>query len=184
MLSSEENLQGSQSEARQLKSSIKKYETLLEKYKKKVESASKNRMDPNRQPSSSLCLRLVHLQVQQARLESDEYRLKLEMLQEETREAKVSLEQELERVRRELLGRLRELEALPEKLRRTEQQLRDAQQEADAHQRRNLEHSSALSDVRHRVCTSLYQQFSFRGLFSNVTASLHIRRNLLLNCGV
>ncbi|XP_055367826.1 outer dense fiber protein 2-like isoform X2 [Betta splendens] len=124
LLSSEENLRGFQSEVHQLKSSIKKYENLLEKYKKKVH---------------------------QVRMESDEYRLKLEMMQKEAREVKVSLEREMEQVRKELLGRLRELEALPERLRRTEQQLRDAQQEADAHQRRNMEHSSALSDVRHRV---------------------------------
>lgn len=73
------------------------------------------------------------------------------MTQKEARELKVSLEREVEQVRRELLGRLRELEALPERLRRTEQQLRDAQQEADVHERRNVEHSSTLSEVRHKV---------------------------------
>lgn len=91
------------------------------------------------------------LQVQQARLQSDECCLKLERTQQEAREVKASLERETEQVRRELLGRLRELETLPDRLRRTEQQLRDAQQEAEAHERRNLEHSSALSEVRHKV---------------------------------
>ncbi|XP_026198296.1 outer dense fiber protein 2-like isoform X2 [Anabas testudineus] len=122
--SSEEKLRGLQSEARQLKSSIRKYENLVEKYKKKV---------------------------QQARLESEEYCIKLEMTQKEAREVKVCLEREMEQVKRELLGRLRELEPLPDRLRRTEQQLRDAQHEAEAHDRRNMEHSSALSDVRHKV---------------------------------
>ncbi|XP_069379037.1 outer dense fiber protein 2-like isoform X3 [Paralichthys olivaceus] len=122
--SSEEKLRGHQSEARQLKTSIKKYENLVEKYKKKL---------------------------QQARLESEEYCLKLEMTQKEMQEVKMSLEREKDQVRRELLGRLRELEALPDRLSRTEQQLRDAQQEADAHERRKMEHSSALSDVRHKV---------------------------------
>ncbi|XP_040898445.1 outer dense fiber protein 2-like [Toxotes jaculatrix] len=124
LTSSDEKLRGLQSEARQLKSSIKKYENLVEKYKKKV---------------------------QQARLESEEHCLKLEMTQQEMRDVKVSLEREREHVRRELLGRLRELETLPDRLRRTEQQLRDAQQEVDAHERRNMEHSSALSEVRHKV---------------------------------
>ncbi|GAA6223739.1 outer dense fiber protein 2-like isoform X1 [Lates japonicus] len=124
LTSSEEKLRGLQSEARQLRSSIKKYENLVEKYKKKV---------------------------QQARLESDEYCLKLEVTQKEAREVKVSLETEKEQVRRELLGRLRELETLPDRLRRTEQQLRDAQQEADAHERRNMEHNASLSEVRHKV---------------------------------
>ncbi|XP_023250725.1 outer dense fiber protein 2-like isoform X4 [Seriola lalandi dorsalis] len=91
------------------------------------------------------------LKVQQARLESEEHCLKLEMTQREMREVETSLEREKEQVRRELLGRLRELETLPDRLRRTEQQLRDAQQEADAHERRNAEHNSALSEVRHKV---------------------------------
>ncbi|XP_031161900.1 outer dense fiber protein 2-like isoform X1 [Sander lucioperca] len=124
LTSSEEKLSGLQSEARRLKSSLKKHENLIDKYKKKV---------------------------QQVRLESEECCLKLEMTQKEAREVKVSLERETEQVRRELLGRLRELETLPDRLRRTEQQLRDAQQEADAHERRNMEHNAALSEVRHKV---------------------------------
>ncbi|KAK5620968.1 hypothetical protein CRENBAI_016213 [Crenichthys baileyi] len=124
LTSSEEKFRGLHSEAQQLKSSIKKSEVLVEKYKKKV---------------------------QQARLESEEYCLKLEITQKEARELKVSLEKEKEQVRRELLARIQELEAMPEKLRRSEQQLRDAQEEADVHERRNMEHHAALSDFRHKV---------------------------------
>ncbi|KAM6945189.1 outer dense fiber protein 2-like [Lycodopsis pacificus] len=124
LTSSEEKLLDLQSEARRLKSTIKKHENLVEKYKKKV---------------------------QQVRLESEEHRLKLEATQEETREATVSLERETEQVRRELLGRLGELEALPDRLRRAELQLRGARQEADAHERRNAEHNSALAEVRQKV---------------------------------
>ncbi|XP_072243374.1 outer dense fiber protein 2-like [Leuresthes tenuis] len=124
LASSEERLGGLHSEARQLKSSIRKYENLVEKYKKKV---------------------------QLARLESEEYCVKLEVAQKEVREVQLSLDREKEQVRWELLGRLRELETLPDKLRRTEQQLRDAQQEADAHERRNVENNAALSEVRHKV---------------------------------
>lgn len=90
-------------------------------------------------------------QVQQLRLESEEHSLKLEVTQTEAQEAKLCLEREKEQVRRELLGRVRELETLTEKLRRSEQQRRDAQQEAEAHERRNVEHGAALSEVRHKV---------------------------------
>ncbi|KAM3611928.1 uncharacterized protein V6R79_026028 [Siganus canaliculatus] len=124
LTSSEVKLRSLQSEGRQLKTSMKKHENLVEKYKRKV---------------------------QQARLESEEYCLKLEMTQKEARDVKVNLEREKEQVRRELLGRLTELEMLPDRLRRTEQQLRDVQQEANVHERRNMEHSAALSEVRHKV---------------------------------
>lgn len=73
------------------------------------------------------------------------------MTQTEAQEARLSLEREKEQVRRELLGRVRELETLTEKLRRSEQQRRDAQQEAEARERRNMEHGVALSEVRHKV---------------------------------
>ncbi|KAG7219202.1 hypothetical protein INR49_019262 [Caranx melampygus] len=140
--SSEEKLRGLQAEARQLKSSIRKYENMLEKYKKKVKSDSEGHA-----PNSWAQTRPV----QQARLQSEEDRLKLEVTQREAVEVQVSLEREKEQVRRELQGRLRELEMLPDRLRRSEQQLRDAQQEADAHERRSMEQSSTLSDVRHKV---------------------------------
>ncbi|KAI4821234.1 hypothetical protein KUCAC02_029176 [Chaenocephalus aceratus] len=117
LTSAEEKLGALQSEARRMKSSIKKQEQL----------------------------------VQQVRLESEESLLKLETTQREAREVKLSLERGTEQVRRGLLGRLREMEALPDRLRRAEQQLRDAQQEAEDHQRRNVEHNSALSEVRHKV---------------------------------
>lgn len=113
------------------------------------------------------------LQVQQARLESDEYCLKLERTQQEGREVKASLEREAEQVRRELLGRLRELEALPDRLRRSEQQLRDAQQEAEAHERRNMEHSSALSEVRHKVRDSLEDEAKNNAVLMIINENLY-----------
>ncbi|KAK1892153.1 Outer dense fiber protein 2 [Dissostichus eleginoides] len=116
LTSTEEKLGALQSEARRMKSSIKKQEQLVEKYKKKV---------------------------QQVRLESEESLLKLETTQREAREVKLSLERGTEQVRRGLLGRLREMEALPDRLRRAEQQLRDAQQEAEDHQRRNTQGGTA-----------------------------------------
>ncbi|XP_056144172.1 outer dense fiber protein 2-like [Lampris incognitus] len=124
LTSSEEMLKELQTEALQFKTSIRKQKSMVEMYKMKAE---------------------------QARLESEEYSVKLSTTQREARELKGSLERELDQVRRELLCRLRELEPLPEKLRRTERQLREAQGEADAQGRRSTEQSAALSDVRHKV---------------------------------
>ncbi|XP_071386307.1 outer dense fiber protein 2-like [Centroberyx affinis] len=124
LISSEETLGALQSEARRIQTSVRKHEGLVDKYKTKV---------------------------QQARLESEEHRLRLDLTQKEARDVKVSLERELERVRRELLGRLAELEPLPDRLRRAELRLREARDEADAHERRSAAQSSALSDVRHKV---------------------------------
>lgn len=124
LMSSEEKLKDLQTEARHLKASLKKQENLVEKYKKKV---------------------------QQLRLDSEEHCLKQEVTQKEAQEVRVSLEREKEQVRRELLAYVRELETLTEKLRRTEQQRRDAEQEVQAHERRNMEHSVVLAEVRHKV---------------------------------
>ncbi|KAM3868405.1 outer dense fiber protein 2-like [Diretmus argenteus] len=124
LTSTEETIRGVQSEARRLKASVRKHESLVDKYK---------------------------AQVQQARLESEEHRSKLDVAQKEAREAKASLDREAEQVRRQLLGRLRELEPLPEMLRRAELQLREARGEADAQERRRAEQNSALSEVRHKV---------------------------------
>ncbi|XP_076006726.1 outer dense fiber protein 2-like isoform X2 [Genypterus blacodes] len=124
VMSSEEAVRHMQSEALKVKTSLKKQENQVEKYKKKV---------------------------QQARLESEEYCLRLDVTQKEVREVKESLVREKDQVRRKMVDRLRELELLPEKLRRAELQLRQAQEEADGHERRNIQHNTALSEVRHKV---------------------------------
>ncbi|XP_014326034.1 outer dense fiber protein 2 [Xiphophorus maculatus] len=124
LASTDEKLKGLQSEARELKSSMKKSENLVEKFKQKVH---------------------------QARLESEEYCLKLETTQREAREQRARLENEKEQVKRELLNRLQEFETLPEKLKRIEQQLREAQDDTNTYERRNLEHHAVLSEVRHKV---------------------------------
>ncbi|XP_077377828.1 outer dense fiber protein 2-like [Festucalex cinctus] len=121
--SSEEKLRVAQEETRQLKASYKKQEAVLDKYKRKA---------------------------QQADLECEEQRLKVNEAQLEAQEALAAQEREQEHLRKELL-RLRQLETLPERLRKSEQQLVQVQQEADARQRRNLEHNAALAEVRHKV---------------------------------
>lgn len=84
-------------------------------------------------------------------MESEDYCLKLEMAERAARDIKVTLEREIEQVRRQLLGRLRELEPLPEVLKRSELQLREAQEQAHAQERRNTEQNGALSELRNKV---------------------------------
>ncbi|XP_019725105.1 outer dense fiber protein 2 isoform X2 [Hippocampus comes] len=121
--SGEEKLRVAQEETRHLRASYQKQEAVLEKYKRRA---------------------------QQADLQCEEQRLKVDEVQLEARQALAAQEREQEQLRKELL-RLRQLETLPERLRRSEQHLAQAQQEADAHQRRNLEHNAALAEVRHKV---------------------------------
>uniref|UniRef100_A0A4W5N605 Outer dense fiber protein 2 n=2 Tax=Hucho hucho TaxID=62062 RepID=A0A4W5N605_9TELE len=120
----EENLMQSQSEAQQLKSSVKKLESQVENYKRKV---------------------------QRARLESEEYCLKLEISEKHAQGMKADLEREIEQIRTQLLGRLKELEPLPERLKHSELQLRVAQEETQTQERRNTEQNNALSELRHKV---------------------------------
>ncbi|KAI1900679.1 hypothetical protein AGOR_G00052390 [Albula goreensis] len=114
----------SQSEVEQLKASVRQYEGLIDSYKS---------------------------QVQKMQLEVDDYRLKLELAEKQAQEVRVELDQEVEVVRRQLLGRLAELELLPELLKRTEQRLREAEEQAHLHERRSTEQSSTLSEVRFKV---------------------------------
>lgn len=65
------------------------------------------------------------------------------------------LEQEIEEVRRELLGRLAELEPLPETLQRLELQLQEAQNRERKLERRSVELSTTLTDLRLKVTAIL-----------------------------
>lgn len=68
------------------------------------------------------------------------------------------LEQEIEEVRRELLGRLAELEPLPEALRRSEIQLQEAHDRERSQERCSMELSTTLTDLRMKVTTVLCMQ--------------------------
>lgn len=92
-------------------------------------------------------------------MESEEHCVKLEMKQTEMRETKLSLEVEKEQMRQELLGRLRELDAMADRLKKTEQQLRDAQQDAQQYERRTEEYSSGLAEVRQKACASDFSAY-------------------------
>ena len=66
------------------------------------------------------------------------------------------LEQELEEVRRELLERLAELEPLPEAVRRSELQLQETQDRERSQERRSMELSTTLTDLRMKVRTQVF----------------------------
>lgn len=85
------------------------------------------------------------------------------------------LEQEIEQVRRQLLERLAELEPLPEALRRSELQLQEAQERERSQERRSMELSSTLTDLRMKVTTVLCMMFkiaSQNNLNSKLTSDI------------
>uniref|UniRef100_A0A674E3K4 Outer dense fiber protein 2 n=1 Tax=Salmo trutta TaxID=8032 RepID=A0A674E3K4_SALTR len=120
----EEKLTLSQSEVQHVKASVKQYESLVDSYK---------------------------TQVVKTRVEADEYCARLGQAEREVREVQDQLESEVEVVRRELLGRLTELEPLPEALRRSEVLLEEAQDREHAQERRSTELSTVLADLRMKV---------------------------------
>ncbi|KAG8010983.1 Outer dense fiber protein 2, partial [Nibea albiflora] len=122
----EEKLALSQSELQQVKASIKQYESLLDSYK---------------------------IQVGKTRAEADEYHAQLSQVEQEAQAVRGELDREIEEVRRELLGRLAELEPLPEALRRSELQLQEAQDRERSQDRRSMELSTTLTDLRMKVET-------------------------------
>ncbi|XP_070780366.1 outer dense fiber protein 2 isoform X3 [Enoplosus armatus] len=122
----EERLALSQSELQQVKASTKQYESLLDSYK---------------------------IQVGKTRAEADEYGAQLAQAERRAQAARGELEQEIEEVRGELLGRLAELEPLPEALRRCELQLREAQDRERGQERRSVELGATLTDLRMKVET-------------------------------
>uniref|UniRef100_A0A7N8Y3U3 Outer dense fiber protein 2 n=1 Tax=Mastacembelus armatus TaxID=205130 RepID=A0A7N8Y3U3_9TELE len=125
----------SQSELQQVKASIKQYESLLDSYK---------------------------IQVEKTRAEADEYGTRLTKAERDAQMVRGELEQEIEEVRRELLGRLAELEPLPEALQRSELQLQEAQERERSQERRSMELSTTLTDLRMKV-TVLCMQVQVTG---------------------
>ncbi|KAM6976079.1 outer dense fiber protein 2 isoform 4-T4 [Tautogolabrus adspersus] len=126
----EEKLALSQSELQQVKASIQQYESLVDSYK---------------------------IQVGITRAEADEYCARLAQGEREAQAVRAELEKEIEEVRRQLLGRLTELEPLPEALRRSKVQLQEAQERERSQERRSKELSTTLTDLRMKVETQSSQ---------------------------
>lgn len=122
----EEKLSVSQLELQQVKVSIRKYEGLLDSYK---------------------------MQLEKTQAEADEYCARLAQAEQKAQTVQGELEKEIDEVRRELLGRLAELEPLPEALQRSQLQLQEAQDRECSHEKHSLELSTALTDLRMKVET-------------------------------
>lgn len=85
------------------------------------------------------------------------------------------LELEIEEVRRDLLGRLVELEPLPEALRRSNLQLQEAQERERSQERRSLELSTTLTDLRMKVRVLCMTQMRSRLLDFNFRTAIAFR---------
>uniref|UniRef100_A0A8C2WYB1 Outer dense fiber protein 2 n=1 Tax=Cyclopterus lumpus TaxID=8103 RepID=A0A8C2WYB1_CYCLU len=116
----------SQSELQQVRASIQQYESLLDSYK---------------------------IQVGETRAEADEYRARVAQAEQEAQAVRRALEQEVEEVRSELLGRLAPLEPLPEALRRSDLQLQEARDRERSQERRSMELST--TKLTRRTCVVL-----------------------------
>ncbi|XP_077104773.1 outer dense fiber protein 2 isoform X5 [Siphateles boraxobius] len=117
----EEKLSLSQSEVQQVKVSVKQYESLVDSYK---------------------------AQVQKTRAEADEYSARLQVAESEAQTVRDELDQEIQQVRKQLHGRLADLEPLPEALRHAELQLQEAHEKERLQERRNAELSTSLAELR------------------------------------
>lgn len=121
---SDERFKDIQSEARTLKTLLRKHESQVERYKKKL---------------------------RESRVESEQSVLRLEETEAQGRELRARLSLEKDELKRQLHGRLRDLEPLPERLRQAEQRLREAQHSAQVYEQRASEHTAALAQLRLKV---------------------------------
>lgn len=150
----EEKLEMSQSELQQVRASIRQYENLLEGYKIQVSQGySTHSMNIVNVHIKSLNPVFLSAQVGKTRAEADEYAARLAQAEREAQAVHARLEHEIEEVRREMLGRLAELEPLPEDLRQSELQLQEAQDRERSQERRSVELTTALADLRMKVLT-------------------------------
>ncbi|KAM4532147.1 outer dense fiber protein 2 [Fundulus diaphanus] len=126
----EEKLSSTQTELQQVRASVGQYQALLDSYK---------------------------VQVGKTRAEADQYGSLVARAEREARSVRAGLEEEMEEVRRELLGRLSELQALPEVLRRCQQQLQEAEDQNRCQERRTEELRTNLTELRLKMETQGHQ---------------------------
>lgn len=74
------------------------------------------------------------------------------MAESEAQAVRDELDQEIQKVRKQLQGRLAELEPLPEALRHAELQLQEAHEKERLQERRNTELGTSLTELRIKVC--------------------------------
>nr|Q5ZKK5.1 RecName: Full=Outer dense fiber protein 2; AltName: Full=Cenexin; AltName: Full=Outer dense fiber of sperm tails protein 2 [Gallus gallus]CAG31738.1 hypothetical protein RCJMB04_10e12 [Gallus gallus] len=120
----EEKLNQAHVEVQQLKSSVRNYEDLIETYKS---------------------------QVLKTRMEAADVAAKLEKCDNEKKALKDEMNKELELARKQFQSQLAELEKLPEILRITETQLAECQDQLQSYEKKNMDLSVMIADLRQRI---------------------------------
>ncbi|XP_063000949.1 outer dense fiber protein 2 isoform X1 [Elgaria multicarinata webbii] len=120
----EERLNQAQQEVAKLKASLKSYEGLIETYKN---------------------------QVLKTRMEADEVTLKLELCDKENKALKEEMNKEIENARKQFQNQVAELEKLPEILKITESKLAECQDQLKSYEKKNMDLSAMITDLRQRV---------------------------------
>uniref|UniRef100_A0A8B9ETX5 Outer dense fiber protein 2 n=1 Tax=Anser cygnoides TaxID=8845 RepID=A0A8B9ETX5_ANSCY len=120
----EEKLNQAHMEVQQLKNSVRNYEGLIETYKS---------------------------QVLKTRMEADEVTAKLEKCDKENKTLKDEMNKEIELARKQFQSQLAELEKLPEILRITETQLAKCQDQLQSYEKKNVDLSLIIADLRQRI---------------------------------
>ncbi|XP_035995846.1 outer dense fiber protein 2 isoform X2 [Fundulus heteroclitus] len=136
----EEKLSSTQTELQRVRASVGQYQALLDGYK---------------------------VQVEKTRAEADRYRSLVDRAEHEARSVRAGLEGEMEEVRGELLGRLSELQVLPEVLRRCQQQLQEAEEQNRYQERRTEELRTNLTELRLKV-QQVYPRSSAGRVLQNI----------------
>lgn len=124
MIPVEEALNQAQQEVAKLKMSLKNYEGLIETYKN---------------------------QVLKTRMEADEVTGKLELCDRENKALKEEMAKEIENARKQFQSQVAELEKLPEILKLTETKLAECQDQLKSYEKKNMDLSAMITDLRQRI---------------------------------
>ncbi|CAO2596509.1 Outer dense fiber protein 2 [Lemmus lemmus] len=120
----EDNLNENHLEVQQLKASLKNYEGMIDNYKS---------------------------QVMKTRLEADEVAAQLERCDKENKLLKAEMNKEIEAARRQFQSQLADLQQLPDILKITEAKLAECQDQLQGYERKNIDLTAIISDLRSRV---------------------------------
>uniref|UniRef100_A0A8D1SHU8 Outer dense fiber protein 2 n=1 Tax=Sus scrofa TaxID=9823 RepID=A0A8D1SHU8_PIG len=129
----EDKLNQAHIEVQQLKASVKNYEGMIDNYKR---------------------------QVMKTRLEADEVAAQLERCDKENKILKDEMNTEIEAARRQFQSQLADLQQLPDILKITEAKLAECQDQLQGYERKNIDLTAIISDLRsrsdcsHRSCRS------------------------------
>ncbi|XP_022434284.1 outer dense fiber protein 2 isoform X6 [Delphinapterus leucas] len=120
----EEKLNQAHVEVQQLKASVKNYEGMIDNYKS---------------------------QVMKTRLEADEVAAQLERCDKENKILKDEMNKEIETARRQFQSQLADLQQLPDILKITEAKLAECQDQLQGYERKNIDLTAIISDLRSRI---------------------------------